>query len=108
MLGWAVGVVGMSVEDFELMDFDDFWEVSKAYREAEKEAMQGEWNRMRLLATYVVMPYSKGITPEKLLPLPWDKETSIGKPQQTRHMSRADHRKRMAEVLERIEQQDNE
>ena len=97
MLGWAVGVVGMSVEDFELMDFDDFWEVSKAYREAEKEAMQGEWNRLR-----------KGITPEKLLPLPWDKETSIGKPQQTRHMSRAEHRKRMAEVLERIEQQDNE
>lgn len=98
----------MSVEDFELMDFDDFWEVSKAYREAEKETMQGEWNRMRLLATYVVMPYSKGITPEKLLPLPWDKETAMGKSQPRHKMSRAEHRKRMAEVLKRIEHQDNE
>ena len=39
--------------------------------------MKGEWQRMRLLACINVQPHlSSGarLTPERLLPLPWDNE----------------------------------
>lgn len=42
-----------------------------------QEQERGEWERMRILASFVIAPYSKkgsNINPEKLLPLPWDKE----------------------------------
>jgi hypothetical protein len=36
--------------------------------------IKGDWERMRLLATISIMPWTKTkVKPEKLLPLPWDK-----------------------------------
>lgn len=36
----------------------------------------GEWERLRILGTWILSPHVKkghNISPEKLLPLPWDK-----------------------------------
>lgn len=33
-----------------------------------------DWERLRILGTWVLAPYTKGLTPQSLLPLPWDKE----------------------------------
>lgn len=37
----------------------------------------GEWERLRLLGTWILYPHTKkgsNISPEKLLPLPWDEK----------------------------------
>jgi hypothetical protein len=44
-------------------------------REDEKlRKEKGEWERLRILGSWVLAPYSKSLTPQKLLSLPWDKE----------------------------------
>lgn len=48
----------------------------KAYRGKMLFAEQSEkqaWERLRILGSWVLSPYSKtSLTPKKLLPLPWD------------------------------------
>lgn len=58
---------------------------------------------MRLLATIVIQPHlAKGrkITPEKLLPFPWDHEKK--QKEDTPQMSAADQRKRMEELVAKL------
>ena len=57
---------------------------------------------MRLLATIVIQPHlSKGrkITPEKLLPFPWDQKTNK---QKGPKMSAEQQRKRMEELVAKL------
>lgn len=74
-MGVALGCIGLSYDDFCRLDFDEFAAIVKSYAEQRDADIRGEWERMRLLATIAVQPHlakGKSITPEKLLPLPWD------------------------------------
>lgn len=67
---------------------------------------KGDWERMRLLATITIQPHlakGKRITPEKLLPLPWDKVVKRGASQQdVPQLTPAQQRKRMAELVKKL------
>lgn len=81
--GLAVGCIGMRPEDFDGMTPGEFDAVAKAYFGRRRDDLRDRWNRMRLLATIVVQPHTRRkITPEKLLPLPWDEERIRHKQQQ--------------------------
>lgn len=43
-------------------------------KELEYEKKQrAEWERLRMLGMWVLSPYSKNLTPNKLIQFPWDK-----------------------------------
>lgn len=65
-------------------DEQKFWESSpsflfkslRGFNDLEEERDRKEWERLRILGTWVLKPHTKkphDITPMKLLPLPWDK-----------------------------------
>lgn len=98
-----MGCIGLSYDDFCRLDFEEFAAVWKAYAEQRDTNFKDEWQRMRLLATIVIQPHlSKGrkITPEKLLPFPWDHEKA--KKQEGPKMSAAEQRERMKELVEKL------
>lgn len=78
MLGIAVGRIGMSFDEFCGYYFEEFSAIVEAWREAEEDKAQGEWERMRTLAAICIQPHvKKKITPKQLLPMPWDKKSQI-------------------------------
>lgn len=83
LLGWCVGVVGLSLADFLLLTPCEAEAVCSAHREAEEMRDRGAWERSRLVAYSAVSPYlgKKGAkSPEKWLPLPWDKNSLSPRP----------------------------
>ena len=103
-MGIALGCIRLSYDDFCKMDFEEFAAVYKAYAEQRDIDFKDEWQRMRLLAAIVIQPHlakNRKITPEKLLPFPWDKKRakcSSDKPKLTPEQQR----KRMAELTEKL------
>lgn len=64
----------MSIDDFCGCTEDEFGCIYKSWRELYDSAYKDDWSRMRMLATIVIQPHVKSkITPQKLLPLPWEK-----------------------------------
>jgi len=86
------------------MDFEEFAAVYKAYAEQRDTDFKDNWQRMRLLASIVIQPHlakNRKLTPEKLLPFPWDKKKETkrsGKPKLTPEQQR----ERMAKLTERL------
>lgn len=92
----------LSYDDFCRLDFEEFAAVWKAYAEQRDTNYKDEWQRMRLLATIVIQPHlAKGrkVTPEKLLPFPWDHEKAK---KEAPKMSAAQQRKRMEELVAKL------
>lgn len=56
-----------------------FFQVWKGKRDAEERKERKEWERLRLLGSWVLAPYSKSLSPVKLLPLPWDEKLTKDK-----------------------------
>ena len=95
--------MGLSYDDFCRLDFQEFAAVWQAYAEQRDTNYKDEWQRMRLLATIVIQPHlSKGhkITPEKLLPFPWDREKA--RKQEAPKISAAQQRKRMEKLVAKL------
>lgn len=85
------------------MDFDDFSAVHRAYVEQRDVDYRDKWERMRLLATIVIQPHlakNKHITPDKLLPLPWDMKAKIKTKGAV--LTPDQQRKRMEQLVERL------
>ena len=60
--------------DFVRLTLDEFDAVYRAYADYRVATYRSEWERMRLLATISISPHVKRApTPQRLLPLPWDK-----------------------------------
>lgn len=103
-MGIALGCIRLTYDDFCKMDFEEFAAVYKAYAEQRDTDFKDEWQRMRLLAAIVIQPHlakNRKITPEKLLPFPWDKKRtkrSNDKPELTPEQQR----KRMAELADKL------
>lgn len=102
-MGIALGCIGLRYDEFCKMDFDEFAAVYKAYAEQRDAQYKDEWQRMRLLATIVIQPHlakNKKITPEKLLPFPWDKKTVAREAK--REITPEQQRRRMEELVKRL------
>ena len=88
------------------MDFDEFAAVYKAYAEQRDTDFKDNWARMRLLAAIVIQPHlakGKKITPEKLLPFPWDKPQKRGaKNGKGTELTPEQQRARMADLVKKL------
>ena len=83
------------------MDFQEFAAVWKAYAEQRDADFKDRWQRMRMLASITIQPHlakRHRVTPEKLLPFPWDKPTRGNKPT----ISAEEQRERMRRLVEKL------
>jgi hypothetical protein len=86
------------------MDFNEFAAVYKAYAEQRDTDFKDEWARMRLLATITIQPHlakGKKVTPEKLLPFPWEKKKTR-KRGKSQELTIEQQRARMAELVKKL------
>ena len=73
MLGVAVSCIGLSYDEFCGLTREEFSHIYDAYQQKEESEYRTEWERMRMLAAIVIQPHcKKKITPQKLLPFPWE------------------------------------
>ena len=87
----------MRLDDFCRLTPGEFDAVLKAHIEAEEKTLHGDWERMRMLATITVQPHVKGkMTPEKLLPFPWEHHKAP-----VEHLTMEERRARMAAAIEK-------
>lgn len=66
-----MGILGLSLEDFEALTPDEFSAVAAAGKRKGEE----EWERTRALACWMLQPYAgkgKSIRPEDLVRFPWE------------------------------------
>lgn len=69
-----MGCIGLSYDDFCRLTPEQFDATFDAWRDMRDGDMRDNWQRMRMLATITIQPHcKKKITPNKLLPLPWEK-----------------------------------
>ena len=81
------------------MDFEEFAAVYEAYIEQRDTDFKDRWNRTRVLAAILIQPHlvkGKRVTPENLLPLPWDKKKE-GKKKRT--ITVEEQRRRMEQLV---------
>ena len=78
LLGFALGVLRLSLSDFCTLSPSEFESVCIQYK-SERDALQRDsWERMRLASAIAVQPHVKGtVNPRKLVPLPWDKTAKM-------------------------------
>jgi hypothetical protein len=64
--------------EFLTLTPEEFTATATAYHRTEEQHMRDEWERARMIAYYSVVPHidqhKAKLTPQKLLPLPWDKQ----------------------------------
>ena len=73
LLGYALGCVGMSYDDFCRCTPEEFKATTEAWNEMREAEERISWERMRLLATITIQPHVRSrLTATKLLPFPWD------------------------------------
>ena len=72
-MGFALGCIHLSYDDFCRLAPDEFNSVCKVYLDQEQSQYKDSWERMRMLACITIQPHVKNkLTPQKLLPLSWD------------------------------------
>ena len=87
------------------MDFQEFAAVYKAYAEQRDFDYKNSWERMRLLAAITIQPHlakGKKITPEKLLPFPWDKKKKVAASKKAKEYTPEQQRRRMEELVKKL------
>ena len=75
LLAIGVGEIGLGVDDFWNLEFEEFHEISNAFNKAKSERFRDEWERSRFLAFYTLAPHSrKGLKPKDLIEFEWEKK----------------------------------
>lgn len=99
MLGVAISCIGLSYDDFCRLTREEFQHIYDAYQERQESEYHIEWERMRMLAAIVIQPHcKKKITPQKLLPFPWESKKKADRPIPTA----AEDKARLESLLKRI------
>lgn len=102
LLGMAVGCIGMSHDDFCKCTFEEFESICKIWREMTERQSRDTWERARTIATIIIQPHvKKKITPQQLLPLPWDKEKQNHQ-SEAPELTAEEKRKRFEDVAHRL------
>ena len=86
------------------MDFAEFTAVHKAYATQRDTDYKDRWARMRMLAAITIQPHlarGKKITPEKLLPFPWEKKNRKRRAK-GQELTPEQQRQRMAELVKKL------
>lgn len=100
-LGIALGCIGLSYSDFCLLTFDEFEAVYKAYADRCEFEYKDNWMRTRTVAYIGIQPHidkKHKITPDKLLPFPWDQKATL----QRRRITPQEQRERMKLLEKRL------
>lgn len=103
-MGIALGCIRLSYDDFCKLDFEEFAAVYKAYAEQRDTDFKDNWQRMRLLAAIVIQPHidrRHKVTPEKLLPFPWDKAKAEAK-KKRKEITPEQQRRRMENLVRKL------
>lgn len=75
--------------------------VSKAWYLEQEARQQGDWERVRMLACITIQPHvKKKLSPDKLLPLPWDHKRR--KAADSPKMDKEQQHQRFKELLKRL------
>lgn len=102
LLGIALGCIHLSYDDFCRLTPIEFEHIYKEFKDRQDADYKDEWERMRMLAAIVIQPHlKKKVTPQKLLPFPWESATKkqLGK---TRQLTAAESLKRFEELAKKI------
>lgn len=92
-----MGDMGLSMGDFCSLTPEEFSAVCSAYAKGRETGFRESWERTRTLAAICIQPHVRGrVTPEKLLPFPWEK----GK--DTATVSREEDRSRLERLMGRL------
>ena len=95
----------MSHDDFCRCTFGEFESICKAWRERIEGQNREAWERARTIAAIIIQPHLKKgskITPQQLLPLPWDKlKTYERQKVETSGLTPAERQRRFEEALHR-------
>lgn len=102
MLGYALGCVGMRLDDFERMTPDEFSVVCEAHAKTREADSRESWEQTRALAYTLSGPYMKHkTTVQRFWPLPWDeKKEKRGADRVV--MSREEQKRRFEELAKRV------
>lgn len=74
-MGYALGAVGLSLDDFCRLTPTEYASVCKAWQAEEQRRLEDAWERMRLQTVITVQPHvKKKLDPKKMLPLPWERK----------------------------------
>lgn len=87
------------------MDFEEFAAVYDAYASQRDAAVKDEWARMRLHATISIQPHlakGKRVTPEKLLPFPWDRDHKPQNAHNKEELTLEQRRERAQKLIEKL------
>ena len=96
----ALGCIGMSLADFCQLTPGEFQAAYQAWTDRAEQRERSAWERMRMQAVITIQPHVKGrVTPQRLLPFPWEKETK--KPRRKPTTAEEDM-KRFEEVLRKV------
>ena len=105
-MGIALGCIRLRYDDFCKMDFEEFAAVYNAYTDKRDTDFKDRWARMRILASIVIQPHlakGKKITPEKLLPFPWEKsQKRSAKKDDEPKLTPEQQRARMAAIAKKL------
>ena len=101
LLGYALGCVGMRLDDFERMTPDEFSAVCEAHAKTREADSRESWEQTRALAYTLSGPYMKHkTTVQRFWPLPWDeKKEKRGADRVV--MSREEQKRRFEELARR-------
>jgi len=81
---------------------EEFIAICESWRTEQDDTSKAEWERMRLLATICIQPHVKGkLTPQKLLPLPWDHKKPQQQNEEAPKLTKEQQRERFKELLHR-------
>ena len=103
-LAFALSVVHLAYDDFCRLTPEEFGAVCDAWHENREATLHDEWERMRLLATITIQPHVKGkLSPQRLLPFPWEREKTKKTSLEDRPVTREEDRRRLEALMRRME-----
>ena len=106
MLGIALGCIGLRYDDFCRLTLEEFSHIYEQYNEREEMEERSAWERMRMLATICVQPYSKKrLKANELMRFPWDEEQNgspTRPPQREGVVSKEEALKRFEKLVRKI------
>lgn len=98
-MGFALGCIRLSYDDFCRLTPDEFNHVCKAYLDQEQSQYKDNWERMRMLACITIQPHVKNkLTPQKLLPLSWDNRRKSNKAK-TEHITAKEAEEKKKQII---------
>ena len=98
-----MGCIHLSYDDFCRLTPVEVEHIYKEYREEQDSDYKDQWGRIRMLATIMIQPHlKKKITPQKLLPFPWESDTN-GLQKKEATITPAQSMKRFEELAKRVE-----